>query len=203
MITYQSACETISKNRGESVCITTMTQSGTWNRQSDKPELDISIGNGMSKASSVGLGIALGCPKRKVMVLDGDGSLLMNLGSLVTVAGKKPKNFIHFVFNNAIYAVVGGQPLPMHGKIDYCGIAIACGYLKAVKFKNSKKFEHDLPDLINSDGPIFIEIESEQKPALEGVDQTWASNRSMPLQMRSVRKKITQRDDWGPGGPFL
>ena len=77
----------------------------------------------------------------------------------------------------------------MHGKIDYCGIAIACGYLKAVKFTNSKKFEHDLPDLINSDGPIFIEIESEQKPALEGVDQTWASNRSMHLQMRSVRKK--------------
>ena len=57
----------------------------------------------MGLASSIGLGIALKNPKRKIHVFDGDGNILMNLGSLVTIGAKKPKNFIHYIFDNNPY----------------------------------------------------------------------------------------------------
>ena len=69
----------------------------------------------MGKASSIGLGIALARPDKKVLVIDGDGSLLMNLGSLVTVANMSPKNLVHFVYQNGTYGVSGGQPIPGSG----------------------------------------------------------------------------------------
>ena len=66
----------------------------------------------MGGASSIGLGLALAEPERRVVVLDGDGSLLMQLGSLATVAGAKPPNYIHFLFNNGIYHTSGSQEIP-------------------------------------------------------------------------------------------
>ena len=56
------------------------------------------------------LGIALAKPDTKVILFDGDGSLLMNLGSLVTIGNKAPKNLVHFVMDNGVYATTGGQP---------------------------------------------------------------------------------------------
>ena len=117
MITYADACRVINESRGESVAITTMTQTKYWNQISLEPDLDVSVNNAMSKASSVALGVALGEPGRSVLCLDSDGSLLMNFGSLATVAGMAPKNFYHFVFNNGIYSVTGGQPVPAPGPI--------------------------------------------------------------------------------------
>ena len=66
----------------------------------------------MGKASSVGLGVALARPDVRVLVLDGDGSLLMNLGSLVTIASQAPKNLVHVVFDGATYDTSGAQPTP-------------------------------------------------------------------------------------------
>ena len=74
--------------------------------------LDFPISGAMSKASDVALGLALAQPGRKVLCLDGDGSLLMNLGAMVTIANKAPKNLVHVLFNNKVYAVTGGQPIP-------------------------------------------------------------------------------------------
>ena len=73
----------------------------------------------MGSASSIALGIALAQPSRKVIVMDGDGSLLMQLGSLVTIAGAAPENLYHFVFENGVYATSGGQPLPAEGRLDF------------------------------------------------------------------------------------
>ena len=115
MITYENACRIINRSRGSAVSVTTMTQTKYWNEISEEPDLDIGISNGMSKASSIALGVALGKPETTVLCLDADGSLLMNLGSLATVAGMGPKNMFHFVFNNGIYAITGGQPLPSPG----------------------------------------------------------------------------------------
>ena len=65
----------------------------------------------MGLASSIGLGIALKNPKRKIHVFDGDGNILMNLGSLVTIGAKKPKNFIHYIFDNNSHENVSLAPL--------------------------------------------------------------------------------------------
>ena len=202
MITYEDACRVINESRGEAVAVSTMTQTKYWNKASQEPDLDIGISNGMSKASSVAFGIALGDPDRTVLCLDSDGSLLMNFGTLATVAGMAPKNFYHFVFNNGIYSVTGGQPLPAPG-VEYAKAAEACGYASAHRFDDIESFDAALPDILSSDGPVLIEIIVKGEPQAEGVDQTWESNAKMPTQLRALRKRLTNKDDWGPGGPYL
>jgi phosphonopyruvate decarboxylase len=188
-LSYQDAVEIINRDREDGVCVTTMTQTRYWYRVSKMPSLDIGISNGMSKASSVALGIALGVPDRRVIVLDGDGSLLMNLGSLVTVAGQSPKNFVHFVFDNGIYAVTGGQPVP-NPKVDYAAMALAAGYRQAKFFDNAEDFASDLPLMLAGDGPTLVHIAVVQEPASHGVDQTWESNARMPAQIRAVKESL-------------
>jgi sulfopyruvate decarboxylase subunit beta len=77
--------------------------------------------------SSVALGIALGLPRRKVIALDGDGSLLMNLCSLPTIARMQPKNFIHIVFDNEVYEASGSKRTATATGTDLVGIACAAG----------------------------------------------------------------------------
>lgn len=192
MISYIDSIAEINRHRGNAVCVTTMTQTGYWYKVSEHSDLDIGISNGMSKASSVALGVALGAPDRKVLVLDGDGSLLMNLGSLVTVAGKEPANFYHFVFNNGIYAVTGGQPVPGN-QVDYAGLARSSGYRAAYRFDDLETLANDLPRIMSEQGPALIEIATVPEPADQGVDQTWESNARMPAQMRVVQNALSTR----------
>ncbi len=191
MIHYADSVAAITRERGDAVCVSTMTQSGYWSKASKRPELDVFIANGMSKASSVGLGIALGRPDRKVIVLDGDGSLLMNLGSLVTVAGKGPANFYHFVFDNGMYAVTGGQPVPH--RPDYKGLAAASGYRAAYEFRDLEAFATELPRIMRLQGPVLVSLKTAPEPAEHGVDQTWESNARMPRQMRVVQAALAQK----------
>lgn len=81
----------------------------------------------MGMASSMGLGIALALPRHKVVVLDGDGSLLMNLGTLSTLARYQPGNLLHIVFDNESLLSVGGFPTATSTGTDLAGIARACG----------------------------------------------------------------------------
>src|SRR5256885_8579587 len=81
----------------------------------------------MGLASSTGLGLALCLPEQKVVVLDGDGSLLMNLGSLSTLARYRPKNLLHVVFDNESLVSVGGFPTATATGSDLAAIAAAAG----------------------------------------------------------------------------
>jgi sulfopyruvate decarboxylase subunit beta len=81
----------------------------------------------MGLASSMGLGIALAMPKHQVVVIDGDGSLLMNLGTLSTMARYKPGNLLHLVFDNESLLSVGGFPTATSAGTDLAGIARASG----------------------------------------------------------------------------
>jgi sulfopyruvate decarboxylase subunit beta len=84
----------------------------------------------MGLASSMGLGIALALPQHKVVVLDGDGSLLMNLGTLSTLARYQPGNLLHIVFDNESLLSVGGFPTATATGTDLAGVARACGIPK-------------------------------------------------------------------------
>src|SRR5215475_2788841 len=75
-------------------------------------DLNYTFTGAMGQGSSHALGLALGRPDKRVVVLDGDGSLLMNLGSLVSIAAAAPKNLVHFVCHNETYEANGGHPLP-------------------------------------------------------------------------------------------
>src|SRR6266478_1706978 len=94
----------------------------------------------MGLASSTGLGLALCLPHQKVVVLDGDGSLLMNLGSLSTLARYKPKNLLHIVFDNESLLSVGGFPTATSTGTDLEGIARAAGIPQSCTVRTVEKF---------------------------------------------------------------
>jgi sulfopyruvate decarboxylase subunit beta len=86
--------------------------------------------------SSIALGMALGLPHRKVIALDGDGSLLMNLCSLPTLARMQPKNLLHIVFDNEVYEASGGKKTATSYGADLVGVAHAAG-IKNARWANS------------------------------------------------------------------
>ena len=115
----------------------------------------------MGQASSHALGLALGAPKEKVVVIDGDGSLLMNLGSLVTIANLAPKNFVHFVSHNGMYEVNGKFPVPGGHNVDFAGIAREAGYAKTWSFNDIDQFREALPEVLTAEGPVFVSMQVE------------------------------------------
>ncbi|MEO8451326.1 MAG: thiamine pyrophosphate-dependent enzyme [Gemmatimonadota bacterium] len=94
----------------------------------------------MGLASSMGLGIALTRPELQVIVLDGDGSLLMNLGGLSTMARYRPKNLLHVVFDNESLLSVGGFPTATATGTDLAGAAKACGVPRTATVRNEADF---------------------------------------------------------------
>ena len=149
------------KHRTDEVVVACETSSHVWNSVSNNHNLDIYFEDCMGKGSSLGLGIALAKPTNKVIVLDGDGSLLMNLGSLATVSEVQPENFIHFVVQNGSYAGSGNQPIPSSNQISFSKIADAVGYAKTFEFDNIEDFTLDLETILTTPGPIFVTLKVE------------------------------------------
>ncbi len=113
----------------------------------------------MGGASSLGLGLALGAPERQVFVLDGDGSLLMQLGSLVTIAKQAPPNLYHFVLDNGIWYYRGGLiPHPGNGIADFGALARAAGYKQTWSIENAIDLRTELPSILSVAGPSLIRL---------------------------------------------
>jgi sulfopyruvate decarboxylase subunit beta len=112
----------------------------------------------MGQASSAALGLALGRPDKRVIVLDGDGSLLMNLGTLVTIANARPANLVHFVCENGMYEANGQHPIPGEGRISFAGMARAAGYPKTYEFAELGAFEAKIADILREEGPVFANL---------------------------------------------
>src|SRR5438874_6461618 len=110
-----AALKVLSRARTDEIVVLSESNRQDWPPLSTRPELDIPITGSMGKASSFGLGLALARPDINVWVLDTDGALLMNLGSLVTIAKAKPANLLHVVYDNEAYDTTGGQPTPGAG----------------------------------------------------------------------------------------
>ena len=153
------AVRIINEQRGDGVIITTMNAS---NLRFGLPsvtqdlELNFPLGGCMGKASSLGLGLALAQPERKVLVLDGDGSLLMNLGTLVTISDRGPENLYHFVFENGVYAVTGGQPIPGEGKASFQGMAREAGYAAAYEYDDTEELVTNIDSVLQQKGPVLV-----------------------------------------------
>lgn len=115
----------------------------------------------MGQASSLALGFALGAPERRVMVFDGDGSLLMNLGSLVSIANAAPGNLLHFLCENGTYEANGGHPIPAQGKVSFAGLAREAGYREVHEFAELEALQAALPGILRAQGPVFIDLKVE------------------------------------------
>ena len=119
----------------------------------------------MGLASSHGLGLALGRPDKRVIVLDGDGSLLMNLGCLVTIAAAAPKNLVHIVVQNGTYEANGGHPIP-NTEADFAAMARAAGYAHVHDFSQLANFEQQAAHVLKQDGPVFATLHVEPSKPL-------------------------------------
>ena len=118
MIDNQEAIKVIDANRGDGVIIATMNANNVHfglPTVSTKEQLDLPVSGAMGKASNVGLGLALAQPDRRVIVLDGDGSLLMNLGAMVTLANKTPRTFATWYSITASTQLPAGSRCPAQG----------------------------------------------------------------------------------------
>jgi sulfopyruvate decarboxylase subunit beta len=135
-----------------------------WNELNPRVLNYFSVG-AMGLASSHGLGLALGRPDRRVIVLDGDGSLLMNLGSLVSIAAAAPRNLVHLVCHNGTYEANGGHPIPNPG-LDFAAMARASGYAHAYDFSELASFEQQVGHALSDDGPVFATLRVERSRPL-------------------------------------
>jgi len=107
-------------------------------------------------ASSVGLGLALALPHRKVIVFDGDGSLLLNLGSLATIANQHPKNLIHIVFDNECYESSRGAPTATAGMTDLAAMAKGAGFSHVASVSDAQQFETAFLEALKRNNLSFI-----------------------------------------------
>lgn len=158
MISRSKALQYLAEARTDEIVVTAMMAAHQWATCSDH-QLDFSsIGTGMGHASDIGLGLALTRPERRVIVLNGDGSMLMNLGQLVTIAQQAPPNLILMVLQNGVYEVTGGQPIPGPANLDFAGMAHAAGIAKAYDFDALDAFVAALPEMLSTTGPIFVNL---------------------------------------------
>jgi phosphonopyruvate decarboxylase len=141
--------------RGDALVIAAYSTGLDPRRDSPRP-LNLYTSGAMGQCSLWGLGFALGMPDRKIIVLDGDGSLLMNLGSLVTIANAAPRNLYHFVCENGFYEANGSHPIPGQGRIDFAALARAAGIKQSFAFFDQiGQLEAELPKLLALSGPVF------------------------------------------------
>jgi len=119
----------------------------------------------MGLASSIGLGVALKNPKKTIYVFDGDGNILMNLGSMTTIGTIKPKNLVHIIFDNSIHESTGGQPTNSK-KIDLGKIAQCVNY-KTFVAQDEKELEKIMKNIKFGKGPILLKIKISKTTKIE------------------------------------
>lgn len=122
----------------------------------EAPKDFLTIG-GMGHCSSIALGVAISKPKTRVICLDGDGALLMHMGSVPVIGDFHPGNLVHVLLNNGAHESVGGQPTAAHS-INFCQLAISCGYANIFRVNDLASLEAAWFEIQQSKGPSFVEV---------------------------------------------
>jgi sulfopyruvate decarboxylase beta subunit len=120
----------------------------------DRPTHFYMIGS-MGVAAAIGLGVALSKPQKKVVVFDGDGNVLMGMGTLATVGATQPKNFIHVVFDNEVYGSTGNQPTYSR-VVRLEQVAKAAGYVHVERVIEREDLVYEFKEMLGKDGPSFL-----------------------------------------------
>ena len=186
MLTKADILAPLARLRTDEVVVTTMSVVRPWGRYSDS-DLDFaSADSAMGHTADLALGIALAQPQRTVVCLNGDGSMLMSLGTLATIVASGARNLILFVIDNQGYEITGSQPVPGAGTVDFTAMAQAAGFRRAYRFDEAGAYDAALPDLLRGDGPVFACLRVE--PGREG-----PISRSQAEQARYLKTSLA---DW-------
>ena len=187
------ALDTLNRRREDQVVVSTMTTIAPW-RERDVTERDLRCVGFMGGAATFGLGVALARPDVPVWILDGDGSLAMQLGSLLTIANAAPRRFLHVVFHNGVYDTSGSQPVLSEGRMSFTALAEGAGYAKAVRFDDVESFDAGLDELLEVDGPVLVELMTEpvrrdyQRPPVPTEKTAGALAQDWPVVRDSLAK---------------
>ena len=130
-------------------------------RHGDRP-LNLYTFGAMGQCSSIGLGIALARPDLRVICLDGDGSLLMNLGSLCTIATTAPKNYALIIWDNEVHMTTGGQPTATAFKSDFAAMARGAGIEKVLAPRDEGELKRAYDQILTEDGPFVVNVKVEK-----------------------------------------
>jgi thiamine pyrophosphate-dependent acetolactate synthase large subunit-like protein len=187
-ITHREALEVLARHRGDAIVITTMTAVGLWPELSDSPRDFAYMPSAMSQAPALGLGLALARPGQQVIVVNGDGSMLMNLGSLVTLAANPAQVFL-VIMDNGIYEVTGGQATAGAGQVDFAAMARAAGIPRVYYFSTLAEWEQGAPDALGGVGPVVICLRVEARLGLK----TPKPPRPMAEQIQRLREALGDR----------
>jgi thiamine pyrophosphate-dependent acetolactate synthase large subunit-like protein len=161
MLSKDELLRPLAKIRTDEVVVTCMSVTRPWGRISDH-DLDFaSADSAMGHTADLALGIALAQPQRRVLCLNGDGSMLMSLGTLATIVEADAKNLVLFVLENGAYEITGNQPIPGAGRIDFGGLARAAGFPRVYDLVMATDYEVVLPALLSKEGPIFVSVQME------------------------------------------
>ncbi len=168
MMNRVAVMQALKRHITNEIVVSTYSCALDWLEQGER-ELNYFSHGAMGLGSSHGLGLALARPERKVVVLDGDGSVLMNLGTLVTIGAQAPRNLVHLCFQNNTYEANGGHPIPQAQAVDFPGIARSAGIANASAISDVAEFERRLPQILTATGPTFVTLHIAEGPARDRV----------------------------------
>jgi sulfopyruvate decarboxylase subunit beta len=160
-VTKDELLAPLARLRGDQVVVTTMGLVRPWARHSESPLDFASADSAMGHAADFALGLALARPARGVICLNGDGSMLMTLGTLVTAVASGARNLRLFVAENGRYEITGNQAIPGAGRVDFAGMARAAGFPRAERFHEAGAYASALPALLRAEGPVCVVAEVE------------------------------------------
>ncbi|MCS7014697.1 MAG: thiamine pyrophosphate-dependent enzyme [Gemmatales bacterium] len=184
-MTAEQALAVLAQHRGNAMVITTMGAVGIWPRLSDTP-LDFAyMPSAMGEGPALALGLALAQPQRRVIAICGDGSLLMNLGCLVTIANY-PAELYLVILDNGLYEVTGGQPIVGSRRIHFGLLAQGAGIRRTYHFTDLQSWEQSAGLCLEPPGPVVIWLEIEGRLG----QKTPSPPRSMRDQIERLHRAL-------------
>jgi sulfopyruvate decarboxylase subunit beta len=184
-MTHLEALRVLAAHRGNRIVITTMGSISLWPTLSDGP-LDFAyLPSSMGQGPSLGLGLALAQPDRGVIVVNGDGCTLMNLGAFVTISGQ-PANLYLLVIDNGLYEVTGGQVHAGEGHVDFAALARAAGIRRTYAFDTLESWKAGATEALGGPGPVVVCLKVEGRLG----QKTPKTPRPMAEQIRRLREAL-------------
>jgi thiamine pyrophosphate-dependent acetolactate synthase large subunit-like protein len=156
LLTVAQLLEPLARHRTDQVVVTTMSVVRPWGRLSSHPLDFASADSAMGHAADLALGIALARPGRGVVCLNGDGSMLMSLGTLATVVGTGAANYMLYVADNGAFEITGHQPVAGSGRLDHAALAEAAGFRNVFRFDDARSYALSIEDVLRAPGPTFV-----------------------------------------------
>jgi len=134
----------------------------------------------MGATAGIALGIALAKPGKKVIAFDGDGNVLMSLGTLATIGAQKPGNFIHVVFDNEVYGTTGNQPTYSR-VVNLEKMAKSAGYVNVERVWEREDIVYEFKDMLSKEGPSFLLIKVNEQ--IEDADR-------IPIEPATITRRF-------------